>query len=252
MKMNFDVSEQKKLALKLIEESRGKNWGQRKGGLLSRGSLKVANLPNKCKELAEFVGILLGDGNIYSYSKGKKIGVYSVRIADDYKKDKDYHINYIKPLCENLFKINVRIRNHKNNERFICLDSKELVNFLISIGLKSGDKIKNQISIPSWILENDEFVKACLRGLIDTDGSIYRMSKRDAKLIRIDFTNHNRTLLNDTRVAFIKLGFNPSKIINDRKFFISRQRDVARYISEIGFSNNKHKERLKILSSPVV
>lgn len=252
MKMNFDVSEQKKLALKLIEKSRGKNWGQRKGGLLSRGSLKVINLPDKCKELAEFVGIILGDGNIYSYSKGKKIGVYSVRIAGDYEKDKDYHIKYVLPLCERLFNTNVRIRKHTNNERFVCIDSKQLVEYLTSMGLKTGDKIKNNLGIPTWIFEDEEFIKACLRGLIDTDGSIFRMSQRDSNLIRICFTNHNRRLLDDTRTAFVKLGFYPSKIISNKNIFISRQSDIVRYIKEVGFSNNKHKQRLQTFYSPVL
>ena len=48
------------------------NWGQIKGGLNSRGSLKAIIRPDRCKELAELVGIILGDGSIYSYSKGKK------------------------------------------------------------------------------------------------------------------------------------------------------------------------------------
>ena len=228
-------------------------WGQRKGGLNSKGSLKVIAIPKNCRELAELVGILLGDGNIYSYKKGKKISVYSVRIAGDYKKDRDYHLNYIQPLCVELFKIKVRVRDHTvNNERFICLDSKQLVEYLGKIGLKAGNKIKNNISIPRWIFENENFLKSCLRGLIATDGSVYRMSQKDLNLIRIDFTNYNPKLLNDTRFAFIKLGFHPSKIINNRKFFISRQGDIARYIIEIGFSNNKHKQRLKTFNSPVV
>lgn len=218
----------------------------------SWGNIKVINIPEKDVKLAELVGILLGDGNIYSCVKSKKICSYSVRIAGDFEKDRDYHLNYIAPLCNDLFKIKVRIRNHTvNNERFVCLDRKLLIDFLISIGLKSGDKIKNQVGIPSWIFENIEFLKACLRGLIDTDGSVYRMSNRDSNLIRMEFTNHNKTLLNDARAAFIKLGFNPSKIISNKKIFISRQSDIARYIREIGFSNNKHIERIKIFS-PVV
>jgi len=251
MNTKFDISEQKKFQLKYIEESKGKNWGQRKGGLLSKGSLKTIYFPDKCKELAEFVGIILGDGNIYSYNKGNKIGVYSVRIAGDYNKDKEYHLNFIQPLCLKLFKINARIRKHTiNNERFICLDSKELVNYLETIGLKSGDKIKNNVGIPDWIFDNVEFLRTCVRGLIDTDGSVFRMSQRDSNLIRIGFTSHTPRLLNDTRAAFVKLGFSPSKIIDNRNFFISRQGEIVRYIREIGFSNKKHKDRFKKFIAP--
>lgn len=53
----------------------------------------------------------------------------------------------------------------------------------------------SKIGIPQWIKNDETYIKACLRGLIDTDGSIFRMSKRDKNLIRIGFTNHNSRLL---------------------------------------------------------
>ena len=238
---------------KHIIEIKKENWGQIKAGLNSKGSLKEIKIPEKCEELAELVGIILGDGNIFSYKKGKKIGVYSVRIAGDYKKDRDYHINYIKPLCTELFNLNVKIQNFpKNNERFVSLYSKELVEYLNDLGLKSGNKIKNKNTIPKWIFENPNFLKACIRGLIDTDGSIFRMSKKDPNLIRINFKNFNQELLKDTRNGFIRLGFHLSKIIRNNVFYLSRKDEIARYINEIGFSNNKHQIRFQEFNSPVV
>ena len=46
--------------IKELEE----NWGQSKGGKNSTGNLKEIKIPERDKELAEFWGILLGDGNI--------------------------------------------------------------------------------------------------------------------------------------------------------------------------------------------
>ena len=89
MNTELDILEQKKLALKLIEQSKGKNWGQRKGGLMSKGSLKEIKIPKKSKELAELVGIILGDGNINYFKKGKKIGTYMLRISGDKRYDYD-------------------------------------------------------------------------------------------------------------------------------------------------------------------
>ncbi|MFH2028500.1 MAG: LAGLIDADG family homing endonuclease, partial [Nanoarchaeota archaeon] len=169
------------------------------------------------------------------------------------KKDGAYLKDYIKPLCTELFAVDPKIQNlPKNNETFVTIYSKKLVEFLNSIGLKSGDKIRNQIGIPSWVFENKNFLKVCLRGLIDTDGSIFRMSNKDSHLLRINFTNHNKKLLNDARLAFIKLGFHPSKIICNNKIYISRKEDIVRYIKEIGFSNNKHINRYHEFNSPVV
>lgn len=232
-----------------IIEKLNNNWGKSKGGKISKGSLKDIKIPDKDEKLSEFIGILLGDGNITKirfYKKNKKRGVYQIKIAGDYYKDKDYHLNYIKPLCEDLFGIKAKeIRIKKHGERFICLSSRKLVEFLEEMELKSGNKIKNKVTIPRWVFENKKCLTTCVRGLIDTDGSIFRMSNRDYNLIRIIFTNHNIRLLNDTRGAFIKLGFNPSKIINKRNFYLSRKLEIEKYLKEIGFSNMKHKERFK-------
>ena len=39
---------------------------------------------------------------------------------------------------------------------------------------KGGSKYKQNIRIPDWIRKNDEYKTSCLRGLFETDGSIYK------------------------------------------------------------------------------
>lgn len=239
------IDPQNKYKNKILEIKR-EGWGKIKGGLNSRGSLKQIKIPKKDERLAELIGIILGDGNILSYTKGKKIGVYHIRIAGDYNKDKEYHLNYIKPLCDNLFGITAKVHTlSTKRERFISLYSKRLVNYFKKMGLKPGNKIKNQSTIPKWVFSNKSFLQSCVRGLIDTDGSIFRMSNKDPSLLRINFKNHDMSLLRDTRNAFIRLGFNPSKIIDNKVFYISRKEEIVRYINEIGFSNLKHSKRFQ-------
>lgn len=236
-----------------IIEEKNENWGRSKGGLSSKGSTKFLNVPPMNEKLAEFIGAVLGDGNINFYKKGKKIGVYQIKIAGDYKKDKKYHIEYLKGLSKELFNLDVKeILIPQHNERFLVLYSKELINFFKSMGLQPGNKIVNQSTIPTWIYTDQEYLKACIRGLIDTDGSIFRMSKQDPNLLRISFVNFNQTLLNDTRNILISLGFYPSKIILKKQFYLSRKKDISKYLKEIGFSNHKHKERIEHFKSLVV
>lgn len=237
-----------------IEEKLADNWGKSKGGLISEGStIKLPEIKFD-EKLAEFIGAVLGDGHICSYKKGKKVGVYSIRIAGDLKKDRDYHINYLKILCKNVLNLEAReIKREKYNERFLDISSKELVNFFDFMGIKAGNKIVNQSTIPKWIFKDKKFLRACIRGLIDTDGSIFKMSNKDPKLLRISFTNHNLSLLKDSRKAFIQLGFSPSKLINYERFYLSRQSDIEKYLREVRFSNQKHIERLQVFkNSPVV
>ena len=192
-------------------------------------------------------------GNILSYKKGKKVGVYNINIAGDINKDRDYHVNYLKNKAKEIFDIEANeVIPKRRHERFLTIYSKELVEFFSQMGLIPGHKIKNQITIPDWILKNESYLKACLRGLIDTDGSIFRMSKRDYNLIRINFTNYNKKLLVDTRNAFIQLGFHPSNIINEHQIYLSRQNEISKYLKDIGFSNKKHIDRLNSIRSSVV
>ncbi len=238
-----------KFIIKELED----NWGRSKGGINSPGSLKEIPKVELDEKLAEFVGAVLGDGHVEFYKKGRKIGVYHIRIAGDLIKDRDYHVNYLKPLGEKLFNLEgketTRIRP-KSSGRFLDFRSRRLVEFFSHMGIKPGDKIRNQSTIPKWIFKDKKYLRTCIRGLIDTDGSIARMSRRDSNLLRILFTNHNIALLKDTREAFIELGFSPSKLMNNRQFYLSRQAEIERYIKEIGFSNKKHLNRFIKFKAP--
>jgi intein/homing endonuclease len=68
----------------------------------------------------------------------------------------------------------------KKNIQAIILSkqSKNLVFTLEEIGLKAGNKSKNRTSIPNWILKDKQYSIACIRGLIDTDGSVYPKTKK--------------------------------------------------------------------------
>lgn len=226
------------------------NWGKSKGGKNSNGSTKKLKAFDFDFKLAEFVGAVLGDGHIF-YHKSQNVGVYGIRIAGDIKLDKDYHTNYLLNLGKDIFgidgKILLRIKE-KNSGRFLDFYSKHLVEIFKEMLIFPGNKIKNQSTIPKWIILNETFLKHCLRGLIDTDGSIFKMLNKDNNILRIGFTSHNLTLLNDVRSSFIRLGFHPSKIISNRQIFLSRKSDITKYLKDIGFSNKRHLDRLKNLA----
>lgn len=237
-KLNYDTN-----IIKKLED----NWGKSLGGKNSNGSLIKIIEPKKDEKLAEFIGAILGDGNINYYKKGNKIGVYQIKIAGDFKLDKDYHLNYLKPLGKKIFNLKIKEIHHaQNNERFLVIYSKQLIEFLMSLGLLPGDKIKNQTTIPSWIKENNNYLKTCIRGLFDTDGSIFKMSKRDSNLLRIGFTNYNLTLILDVKNALENMGFKINFSKDKKHIYLSRKADVERYLKEIGFSNSKHLCRLEL------
>jgi len=207
--------------------------------------LKVEH-PSKSEKLAEFVGIHLGDGNIYVKDKL----VYQLRISGNLKDEKRYMLCYVKPLLKDLFGVNPKVKVLNNNCIHVCINSKPLCEFLRSIGLKPGNKVEKNIGIPAWIFEHNNYVRACLKGLIDTDGSVHRLSNKDPHLVRICFKNLNKRLIHDVRKALMQVGFHPSKITNNN-IFLTRKAEVRYYAEKIRFNNYKHITRFAKFS-PVV
>ncbi len=239
-----EIDRQKKFK-KYILEIKKDHWGSVKGGKNSPGSTKYISIPKNNKNLAEFIGIMLGDGNIFSLKKGKKISIHSVRIAGDSRNDEVYLKNFVAPLSKKLFGLTPRIVKHKNhNCLYVVLYSIELVKFLARHGIKSGNKIKNNLTIPQWVWKDKRLLKACLRGLIDTDGSVYELTPQWPGLYQLAFRNKNKRLLRDTRKALLYLDFNISRISKNDTIYITKMSELERFYKEIGFNNPKH--RLKI------
>lgn len=228
---------------KFVEEKLPSNWGQKKGGAHSKGrNRKSINFPEKSSRLAEFVGVMLGDGNIFSKTYPDTT-VNCIRIAGNLKNEKSYLLYFIRPMLNSLFEVNPSVyTNSKNNEILLAVHGKELIRFTKEIGLSPGDKIENQATIPAWVFEEENFLKACIRGLIDTDGTIYSLKPHYPNLLQISFKNNNRQLLRDFRKAFQKLGYHPSRI-SSRNVYLSRQEEIKRYMDEINFNNPKNRNR---------
>lgn len=104
------------------------------------------------------------------------------------------------------------------------------------LGIKTGDKIKNQVTIPHWVFSREKYLIVCLKGLFDTDGCCYKTGKR---YLIINFTNKNAKLLNQIYIGLKQLNFHPYKITG-RGVEIGRQLDIKNFFSIIRLRNRKH------------
>lgn len=231
-----------------IAEKLADNWGRSKGGKNSKGNTKVISPSKKNIYLAELIGIILGDGHVEK-RVNDTTRCYTLKIAGHIKNDCAYLSYYVSNLIKQIYGEFPSIRKDANyGVMWAVLHGRGVVEDLTNKGLGTGNKKKNNQGIPDWIKENKSFLKVCLRGLIDTDGSIHRISKKN-KNLRICFTSYIPQLLSDAREAFICAEYFPSKIIKDNQFFITRKENIARYVKEIGFANEKHLKRLERLGS---
>lgn len=190
--------------------------------------------PKQSSNLAEFIGIMIGDGNI---------SPYQVSIAVNMTDDADYVI-YISQLVEILFHVRPSIYYRtKSNCTIISVSSVALVELLLEQGLPMGDKIRGGVSIPEWISQNKTYLVACLRGIFDTDGGIYfEKHKRGEKVyeyVRLSYTSGSPTLLEAIHLSLQRLGFDAKKRGRDR-VRVEKFADIEKYFKIVGSSNTKH------------
>lgn len=183
------------------------------------------------EDIAEFFGIMIGDGHISPNQVIVTLG----------SKESEY-VNYVSDLMEKIFQTRPSIftrpsEDRSNKYRNVYFGSVPSVKWLIKEGLVH-DKVKSQVDIPKWIFSNDEYMKNFLRGFFDTDGSVYKLRYG----IQISFTNFSVPLLKSLQMMLIKLGYTPSRI-SVNKVYLTRVVDVQRFFGEIIPANPKHQKR---------
>src|SRR3989344_6137035 len=190
------------------------------------------------EELAEFLGVVLGDGNIYH-----KDSCCQLRIVGNKIKDKEYFIQRILPLIEKLFEIKAKLREGKNNCIIAYVYNKSMIQKLENFGLQPGNKLKNQVRIPEWIFNERKYIIACVRGLIDTDGCVFKKYAGPGRP-QIEFYSRIKSLQADferaMRVVGVEGKWRRPKGRRADVFGIYKNSEVAKYKNIVGFHNNKH------------
>ncbi len=216
-------------------------WWENKGKYQTHpilyNSLPV-RLPPKSKALAEFVGIVLGDGGIT-----KRQVTITLHGIDD----KEY-VGFVTKLIMRLFKLNPSLTGRKNDRAVdITISRTKLVNYLTEkLSLRIGNKVKQQVNIPDWIQENKNFKVSCVRGLIDTDGCIfthkYKVRNKEYSYKKLSFTSRSEPLRQSVFQILQEMGL---KVRLTKKYdvWIDSPHEVKRYLSIIGSHNPKHLKR---------
>lgn len=197
--------------------------------------------PSESNNLAELMGILLGDGGI-SHDQ--------VKITLNWFVEKEY-VEYVCCLVKKLFCEAPKILFYKNPHVKVCnvtLSGIAVVEFLIKVGLGRGNKVKRQVRVPNWVTKNLEYSKETLKGLVDTDGGIFyhkhkNNNGKDYYNVGLTFTNRSKPLLDFVWKTLTKLGFH-AKLAGDG-VYLYRIGEVLKYEQVVKFSNSHHTQRLK-------
>lgn len=209
------------------------SWNKRKNDpALWKIYTKKIIEPKNSIDLAEFIGIMLGDGGLTHFQ-------CSIYLNSETDQEFAY---YVRDLVLKLFGVTAKIYIHRKHKVWrVSISSVNLVKYLTSKGLCLGNKVSLQVGVPNWIQQEVEYVKACIRGLIDTDGSFiihrYKIRGKEYSYPRLTFSNKSQPLLDFTYKGLKLLGFNPK--INRYEICLYNQNEVRKYLEVIGVRNLK-------------
>ena len=180
----------------------------------------------KTADLAELIGIILGDGHLTRYVRTERLV-----ITCGFKKTR--YIKQVAQIVKNVFSKPPSIIKRKTKEAFdISLYQCDLSKRL---GVPTGNKIKNDVGVPAWIKKNKEYIIRCLKGLFETDGCFQRDPSNYAQYIELK--NLCSRIKLDTYYMLIGLGYNPQ--ISTRYVRLARKNEVSSFIGEaLGLSEN--------------
>jgi intein/homing endonuclease len=193
-------------------------------------------VPGTSDDLAELFGIISGDG--YIIDRGR---VHRIDITLNLTEDSQY-VGYVSEMIKRLFNLKPVVKARNGEHTFnVIVCSKGISNFLISMGLPNGEK-KNNMRIPKWIIKNKGFIRSFLRGLMDTDGSLFFAKRGTYKTNSypvIEFKLADKNFVNDITESLKLLGFSSVLKSKDNwyKIQLNGRIKVERWAEEIGFEN---------------
>ncbi len=208
-------------------------WEQsRVGSSPTSGTMAYYRTPtlSNDKELqAYIIGLAIGDGNLSCINKTTRL-----RISCDTK-----YPNLIKCIIESLQLLlpcnKISTTKKPGNCLDICIYSNHIEN-LLGWKAKAGSKFIQNVYVPEWIKQNDDYKIKCLKGLIETDGSIYL--DRGYKMVMFvtiipDLAKSVLEMINSLgfKSRLYKLNPSPkSKFKSKVLYHVRLSRDVARFL----------------------
>lgn len=209
-------------------------------------------------ELAELIGIMLGDGNIYM-----KNNRYEIMIAGDANEDFEYHNNHIMDLFKKLFNAEpiTKYKFSPDGRKSITtkIESKAICQFYTKIlGLPSGKK--RDIQVPKCIYDSEEYICKFLKGIADTDFTIHFKNryKRKNYYPIIEGKFGDQLLVENLKILFDKIKihshishssrFNKkyNKIYQEHIITIIGNKNLEKWMDKVCFANERHLIKYKV------
>jgi len=272
-KMQSHLNEETTQAFKEKIFSNPKNWGARKGGIITfkkhpelyetGRSIAIKNrrlialekplLPIELSEdLCEFIGAIIGDGSVDGHlQKRNGLSAHHISITGHSILDKEYLSQQHPKLVKKLFNTQCKIYFRKDcNAMILNIHSKNIFCLLTErFEFKPGNKT-HTTKIPKEIIESeDKFIFSTIRGIFDTDGCIFfdKRKQYSKPYPRIVLQIMSEPLYLQLKEILSKQFSIYAKKNNRNTYCIEIYGlpQFEKWMKLIGFSNKKHLDRIE-------
>ena len=196
------------------------------------------------KNIAELIGVIIGDGCIVYRPK---LGKYCIEIVGDNKRDREY-FSYLAYLVFSAIGKYPHIAYRSRGLR-LRFYSKEFVAFLtLDLDMAHGKGKGKKVSIPQQIFNSHELLVSCIRGIADSDGTIFLSHKVGCKdpYITIEITTTSKTLAQQLLAALASFGFrvrwrryHKEGALPIYRISLNGESQACKWFDKIGFSNKR-------------
>jgi intein/homing endonuclease len=196
------------------------------------------------RDLSELIGAIIGNGNIYD---GK---IKYVEITGSSVYDEAYFRGRLSSIIISQLGYNPRIYI-KDNVIRLRINKRSFVKYLKDVGVPTGKGKSLTVKIPNRIAKNWNLTKSCIRGIFDTDGSVYFDHRKTytTPYPRIDLHLNNLGLVYQIHDMLISRSFNPKISIKKGSLYLNGISEIEHYLKTINFSNYKHLAKIKYLKT---
>ncbi|HUD44621.1 MAG TPA: LAGLIDADG family homing endonuclease [Patescibacteria group bacterium] len=169
---------------------------------------KLGIIPNylpliRSKDLAEYIGVVLGDGNISNFPRTERL------IIVGNSKNTGFIRRY-SLLTQLIFGKTATVSKMSGvNAIRMSIYQKYLSKRL---GIPSGDRANYNFEIPKWILSNKIYIISLLKGLFEAEGSL--SIHKGTYTYNFQFKNSNQSLLKAVTDSLLYLGYHPEVRVN--------------------------------------
>jgi len=207
---------------------------------------KYISLPKTMTtDLAYIIGVIFGDGCIFSQTRGKfgNRSRYGIQITES----EEFLMQVVSPKLKHIFGIqSLSLVKGDGDWYSLILHSKVVHTFLKNVIKIPDGRKKWKLIIPQLVRQNSELTGAFLRGLFDTDGGISKVSSTKPAL---SLSQADDRFLEEVKKMLIKLGISfggPYKSGSHRGHELKsyNAKTIKKFQHELGFRHPVKKQRL--------